>query len=192
MNETFTPDTQPNIADKPADTGAEPLPSDLGHTPELKLVPDDAPESGINTSVHTSHPTVDISRHLKAPRLSNVKPNTVSYDQAHKGININIPGAAQMRFGDTLVFHWGQNESSTQLLLRNITRESTVRVLCISYELITHAHYGVVDVFYEVHRDHQLIGTSPVVKVTVNGEPSPPAAPRQTQKGPHNSEQNAA
>lgn len=179
MNETFTHNTPLNITDIPVQPSAEPMLPESGNTRELKLVPNNVPAPQTKISMPMTYLALDISRHLKAPKLSNVKPNTVSYEQAHKGININIPGAAQMRFGDTLVFYWGTNKSSTQLHLRNISKDSTVRVLCISYQFISDPQYGLVDVYYEVHRDHQLIGTSPAVRVTVNRDPTPPATPRQ-------------
>lgn len=196
MNETFNPDEIPNTTNKSDQPCIEPLSAESEHNREIKLVPNDVPTKKDNDASPTLHPTVEISRQLKAPRLANVKPNTVSYQQAHKGVHINIPGSAQMRFGDTLVFYWGVNKSSTQIHLRTITKESTVRVLCISYEFLTYPQFGLVDVYYEVHRDKYLIGTSPVIRVTVHGEPTPtptpPATPRKAQEKPPTSDDKAA
>ena len=189
------PHPSPNIANKSDQHTPVFLRPESEHSQELKLVPNEMPPPD-HASSPMLHPTVDISRQLKAPRLGNVKPNTVSYQQAHKGININIPGSAQMRFGDTLAFYWGSNKSSTQLHMRTINKDSTVRVLCISYDLLSDPQYGLVDVYYEVHRNGYLIGTSPTIKVTVHSDPTtptpPPATAQQAQKKPQNGEEKAA
>lgn len=177
MNETFTPDETLNATNKSDQPHAQCLTAELEHHSELILVSDDLPPTIDKPSSPALHPTVEISRQLKAPRLGNVKPNTVSFQQAHKGVSINIPGSAQMRFGDTLVFYWGANKSSTQIHLRTVTKDTTVRVLCISYGFLTYQQFGLVDVYYEVHRDQYLIGSSPVIRVTVQSEPTPPTTP---------------
>lgn len=189
MNGTFTPDHPDNTTPISGQCGVQYLSPEPEHAPGLKLVSKDLPppetESpetdtpDINCTLPSVHPAADISRYLKAPKLSNVKPNTVSYEQAYKGININIPGSLQMRLGDTLMFYWGQNASSTLIHLRHITKDTTVRVLCVSYQLINEPQFGLVDVYYEVYRDDRLIGTSPAISVTVNGEPTPPATTKQ-------------
>lgn len=196
MIETFPHNNPPNIANKSDQPDTESLQPESEHSQELKLVPNDAPPPDNNGPSTMLHPTVEISRQLRAPRLGNVKPNIVSYQQAHKGVNINIPGSAQMRFGDTLVFYWGTNKSSTQLHMRTINKDSTVRVLCISYDLVSDPQYGLVDVYYQVHRHGYLIGTSPTIRVTVHAGPTtptpPPAASQQTQEKPQSGEEKAA
>jgi hypothetical protein len=207
MNESFTPDQPDNITPISGQPSVQHSPPEPEHAPGLKLLSKDvpppeteAPETAvsetaapeINSTSPSLHPVADISRHLKAPKLSNVKPNTISYEQAYKGININIPGSVQMRLGDTLMFYWGQNASSTRIHLRHITRDTTVRVLCVSYQLINEPQFGLVDVYYEVYRDDQLIGTSPAIRVTVNHEPTPPATPKRIPKTPEAEPKDAA
>lgn len=192
MNETFNPDVALNKSNLP-DLGIELITPLSRHATGLEHLPREQHQSEMDSILPPPRPVVDISRHLRAPKLSNVKPNTVTFEQAYSGVNVNIPGSVQMRMGDTLVFQWGTIRSSTRLHLRKITKDSTVRVLCVSYEFITEPEYGLLEVFYEVHRDEQLIGTSPVIKVTVKGDPTPPAAPRQKKAKPQdNNEQNAA
>lgn len=124
------------------------------------------------------HPQLNISRNLKPPKLAHVRPHSITNEQAHGGINVQIPGTTAMHFNDVLVFYWGLNKSSTRLLLRSITKQTTVRVLCISYDLMTHLHYGPVEVYYEVHRGPYLVGISPILHVTVGEDPTPPKATR--------------
>lgn len=173
MNKEFTVTAplNPTVIVNPY--SVQPSLTESGHPLKLKIVPINPPPEVTDSTVSIQHPELNISRHLKAPKLSHVKPNTVTYEQAHAGVDVNIPGSDKMRLGDILMFYWGQNKSSTQIHLRTITKDSTVRVLCVSYELIAHLQYGLVDVYYEVHRDQYLIGTSPAVRVTVNREPAP-------------------
>ncbi len=183
MNDAPTVNAPFNINTLMGPADLQPLPSEPGHLSKQKIVPINPLPQVTDDTVSIQHPELNISRHLKAPKLSHVKPNTVTYEQAHAGVNINIPGSEKMRLGDTLVFYWGQNKSSTRIHLRTIDKDSTVRVLCISYDFIAHLHYGLVDVYYEVHRDQQLIGTSPAVRVTVSSDPAPPKQ-RRTGRGP--------
>lgn len=184
MNEEFTPGTPSTINTTVDSASEQPSPPKSGSAPELTLVSNNPPPEGADSTVSTQHPDLNISRYLKAPKLANVKPNTVSYEQANAGVHINIPGSEKMRLGDTLVFYWGQNKSSTQIRLRTIDKDSTVRVLCVSYDLLAHVQYGLVDVYYEVHRDQYLIGTSPAVRVTVNRDPAPARQRQQQGNGP--------
>jgi hypothetical protein len=184
MNKEFAVTTPSGTTVHVNQSSAHPSRPEPGHSFKLKLLPINPLPEVTDSTVSIQHPELNISRHLKAPKLSHVKPNTVTYEQAHAGVNVNIPGSDKMRLGDTLMFYWGQNKSSTRIHLRTITKDSTVRVLCISYELIAHLQYGLVDVYYEVHRDQYLIGTSPAVRVTVNREPAPPRKKQQTGSGP--------
>ncbi|WP_240500469.1 hypothetical protein [Pseudomonas syringae] len=122
----------------------------------------------------------DISDSLKAPFLPHVKPDAISYEEVHTGVCVHIPGSAKMLFGDELVFYWGVNSSSTPILLKHVNSNSVVRVLCISYHFIECVQYGLVDLYFEVYRDQQLIGTSPALVVTVNR--NSPVTPRQRQR----------
>ena len=184
MNEEFTPDAPSNRTSTVDQASEQPSPLKQKHAPELTHVTINPLPEGADSTVSVQHPDLNISRYLKAPRLANVKPNTVSYEQANAGVHINIPGSEKMRLGDTLVFYWGQNKSSTLIRLRDISKDSTVRVLCVSYDLIAQAQYGLVDVYYEVHRDEYLIGTSPAIRVTVNRDPAPARQRAQRRNGP--------
>lgn len=118
----------------------------------------------------------NISNTLKAPLLPNVNPNSISHAQAYEGIAVHIPGSPLMEEGDTIVFHWGLNESSTRVL-HAVGFSVTVRVLCVTYSFIAHLQYGLVDVYFDVLRNGKLIGTSPAVLVTVNSDDSKKAIP---------------
>jgi hypothetical protein len=191
MNEEFTPGAPPNKNSTVEKASEQPTPLKQENAPELTLVSTNSHPEGADSTVSIQHPDLNISRYLKAPRLANVKPNTVSYEQANAGVHINIPGSEKMRLGDTLVFYWGQNKSSTLIRLRSISKDSTVRVLCVSYDLIAQVQYGLVDVYYEVHRDQYLIGTSPAVRVTVNRDPAPARQRPKRSNGPGSSTANA-
>lgn len=122
---------------------------------------------------------LDISQSLQAPRVPNVNPDAITYEQAHAGVNVHIPGSPQMRCEDVIVFYWGLHRSDSVLHQESIG-ESVVRVLGISYNYLPHAQYGLVDLTYEVRRGGVLIGTSPTLRVTVNY--SAPTTPRQRQR----------
>jgi hypothetical protein len=125
-----------------------------------------------------SKPT-DISQTLKPPILPNVDPDAISHEEAHAGISVHIPGALKMCTGDEIIFYWGRNASST-VLFHRVPENSVVRVLCISYNFVPYVQYGLVDLYYEVYRSKQLIGTSPVLRVNVNC--SAPVTPKQRQR----------
>ncbi len=172
MNGTFTDDQQKpsNSIGRPA-TGSDQ--SAARQERNTGLSNEALPVTPVDNPSVIQHPELNISRHLKAPRLPYVKPYVISHEQAQLGITVNIPGSAHMRFGDILVFYWGRNRSSTTIHLRTITRDSTVRVLCLAYPLINHQQYGPVDVYYEVHRGPFRIGTSETARVVVKPEPAP-------------------
>lgn len=188
MDEKFTGNEPQNRHDASDNTDVESLAPLSKPAPGTNIKTEKCSVSDTNTllatesidtiEVHANErQPLDISRHLRLPRFANIKPNIISHEQALSGIIVNIPGSAMMRFGDTLVFYWGQNKSSTPLLLHTISNDSTVRVLCISYQFITHLQYGLVDVYYEVYRGPQLIGTSPAARITVQRVPSQATTP---------------
>lgn len=118
----------------------------------------------------------NISNTLKAPHLPGVDPANISHDQAYAGISVHIPGSPLMEEGDTIVFHWGMNQSSTRIL-HAVGFSSTVRVLCIAYNFIQHLQFGLVDVYFEVFRRGKRIGISPATLVTVNRDGAKPVRP---------------
>lgn len=122
---------------------------------------------------------LDISESLKPPTLPNVNPDAISYDQAHAGVTVHIPGSPQMRCDDVIVFYWGLHKSVSSLY-QDATENSVVRVLCITYHFLPHAQYGLVDLHYQVQRCGVLIGTSPTLRVMVNY--APPTTPKQRQR----------
>lgn len=172
MNGEFTDDKQkPSTSvDHPA-TGSDQTAA--GEERTTGLSSEALPVTTMDNPPVIQHPELNISRHLKAPRLPYIKPYVISHEQAQLGITVNIPGSTHMRFGDRLVFHWGRNRSSTTIHLRTITRDTTVRVLCVAYPLINHPQYGPVDVYYEIHRGPFRIGTSQTARVVVKPEPAP-------------------
>jgi hypothetical protein len=122
---------------------------------------------------------LDISSDLKAPVLPNSNPAAISYEQAHAGVTIHIPGSPHMRCGDVIVFYWGLHKSVSHLY-QDANNASVVRVLCITYNFLPHAQYGLVDLYYEVHRCDRVIGRSPTLRVTVNY--FNPTTPKQRQR----------
>jgi hypothetical protein len=170
MNGKFTDDKQ-----KPSTSVEHPITgndqSAAGQERRTGLSSEVLPVTPVDNPPVIQHPELNISRHLKAPRLPYVKPYVISHEQAQLGITVNIPGSAHMRFGDRLVFYWGRNRSSTTIHLRTIPRDTTVRVLCVAYPLINHPQYGPVDVYYEIIRGPFLIGTSQTARVVVKPEP---------------------
>ncbi|RMQ41652.1 hypothetical protein ALQ04_00503 [Pseudomonas cichorii] len=109
----------------------------------------------------------DISASLKTPLLPNVKHNIITHEQIHAGVSIHIPHSPLLQRDDLIVLHWGLHQLSTPLL-HPLGKGGIVRILCITYNFIPHAQYGPVDLYYEIHRSGDLIGTSPTVRVTVN------------------------
>lgn len=122
---------------------------------------------------------LDISEHLKPPILPNTNPDAISYDEAHAGVTVHIPGAPQMRNEDVILFYWGMHKSESALY-QDATANSIVRVLCITYNFLPHVQYGLVDLRYEVQRCGVIIGRSPTLRVTVNY--AAPVTPRQRQR----------
>lgn len=122
---------------------------------------------------------LDISHSLRAPMVPNVNPDAITYEQAHAGVTVHIPGSALMRCEDVIVFYWGLHRSDSVLYQESIG-ENVVRVLGISYNYLPHAQYGLVDLTYEVWRNDVFIGRSPTLRVTVNY--SAPTTPRQRQR----------
>lgn len=187
MNDKFSNDKPLNIPEPTDDLSEQCSELAAKYLADLNLGaiggPIDALEADVASDDEESdtpiwHPSVNISRNLKPPKLAHVRPHSITYEQAHGGINVQIPGTPAMHFGDILVFYWGLNKSSTRLLLRTITKQTTARVLCVSYDLMTHLHFGPVEVYYEVHRGPYLVGISPITHVTVGEEPTPPKTTR--------------
>ncbi|KPY11826.1 Uncharacterized protein ALO55_00355 [Pseudomonas savastanoi pv. phaseolicola] len=125
------------------------------------------PHESLYRQARPLHLPSDISNTLKAPVLPDIDPDSISHEQAHASITIHIPGSVKMCWGDEIHFYWGKNLSSTTLFHR-VGENSVVRVLCISYNFTPYVQYGLVDLYYELYRDHRLIGTSPVLRVNVN------------------------
>ena len=124
-------------------------------------------------------PPSDISDTLKPPQLPHVNPDAITQEQVFAGIVIYIPGCVKLCEGDVIFFYWGRNVSSTQVYHR-VGANSIVREMCLSYHFMAEPQYGLVDLYYEIHRENQLIGTSPALRVTVNY--SPPLTPKQRQR----------
>ncbi len=125
------------------------------------------------------YPPSDISDTLKPPIVPNVNTDAITQEQAFAGVSIHIPGSVKLCEDDVIFFYWGRNVSMTTIYHR-VGANSIVRVMCLSYHFLTHLHYGLVDLYYEIYRDKQLIGTSPALKVTVNY--ATPITPRQRQR----------
>lgn len=185
MDDNSSDDKPLHIPESMADLSEQCSELATEYVPDLNAGPVEVPEPETDDESDTEvssppirHPKLDISRNLKPPKLAHVRPHSITYEQAHGGINVQIPGTAAMHFNDVLVFYWGLNKSCTRLLLRSINKQTTVRVLCISYDLMTHLHYGAVEVYYEVHRGPYLVGVSPILHVTVGEDPTPPKATR--------------
>lgn len=107
-----------------------------------------------------------ISASLKAPQLPNVNAGAITLEQVESGVTVLIPGSAQLRSEDIIVFYWGTHECYTPLHQSAVNQE-VVWLLCLAYPLIDQPQYGAVDLFYEVYRAEQLIGISPVVPVVI-------------------------
>lgn len=111
-----------------------------------------------------SLPTISAS--LKAPQLPNANPEAISLEQVNSGVTVLIPGSPQMRKEDVILFYWGSHECYQPLHLASGEQE-IVWLLCLAYPLIDRPQYGALNLFYEVYRADQLIGTSPVLQVEV-------------------------
>lgn len=111
-----------------------------------------------------SLPTISAS--LQAPQLPNVNPDAISVEQVNSGVTVLIPGSPQMRKEDVILFYWGSHECYQPLHLATGDQE-IVWLLCLAYPLIDRPQYGTLNLFYEVYRADQLIGTSPVLQVIV-------------------------
>jgi hypothetical protein len=110
---------------------------------------------------------LDISSSLRPPILPNVNPDAIRYDEAHAGVTIHIPGSPSLRCDDVILFYWGLHKSES-VLYQDPADSSVVRVLCITYNFLPHAQYGLVDLHYEVQRNGVIIGKSPMIRVNVH------------------------
>ena len=111
-----------------------------------------------------SLPTISAS--LKAPQLLNAAPEAISLEQVNSGVTVLIPGSPQLRKEDVILFYWGTHEC-WQPLHQASGDQDVVWLLCMAYPLIDRPQYGTLNLFYEVYRADQLIGTSPVLQVVV-------------------------
>lgn len=118
----------------------------------------DAPRSLLNL------PEISIS--LKPPRLANANPESVSQAQVQAGVTVLIPGSPMMRREDVIVMHWGAHTCSNTLFHDTIAHHA-VWSPCIDYRAIGLEQYGRLEMYYEVWRAEELIGTSPFVQVLV-------------------------
>lgn len=110
----------------------------------------------------------EISISLKLPKLDNARPDSITRDQVKAGVKVLIPGSPMMRKEDVIVFHWGAHACSNVLHHESIGH-NIVWVLCICYEYIDLQQYGPLELYYEVWRAEELIGTSPFLHVVVEG-----------------------
>lgn len=150
MNE-FKPEDMP--LDRPGVITVEPQPVDLYLQRYV-----DGTRSLLNL------PEISIS--LKPPKLDNANPESISRDKVKAGIKVLIPGSPMMRREDVIVFHWGAHACSNTLYHDSIGH-NIVWVLCICYEYIDLQQYGPLDLYYEVWRAEELIGTSPFLQAVV-------------------------
>ncbi|MCQ3002093.1 hypothetical protein NLO98_20290 [Pseudomonas syringae] len=88
MNEELTPHAPANIDPTVDQASEQPSPLKQEHALELKLVTINPLPEGADSPVSVQHPDLNISRYLKAPRLADVKSNTVSYEQANARVHV--------------------------------------------------------------------------------------------------------
>ncbi|KTB87093.1 hypothetical protein ACTAB9_19140 [Pseudomonas syringae] len=147
--------------------------------------PDAVREAPLQESTYqkmtSEHIPSDVSDTLKPPILPDNGDAAVSHEQVHTGVVVHIPGSVKMCCGDEIRFYWGKNLSTTTLFHR-VGENSVIRVLCVSYDFVPHAQYGLVDLYYELYRDHRLIGTSPTLRVNVKHSMPANSRARQRQR----------
>ncbi|MDY0936448.1 hypothetical protein [Pseudomonas viridiflava] len=161
------------------DDSKTPPPDERPKEDAVDVVEEPAAAYAENKPAVAAMPPSDISDTLKPPQLPHVNPDAITQEQVFSGIVIHIPGSVKLCEGDVIIFYWGRNASQTQVYHR-VGANSIVRAMCLSYHFMAEPQYGLVDLYYEIHRDTHLIGTSPALKVTVNY--SPPLTPKQRQR----------
>ena len=114
---------------------------------------------------------LDISISLKPLKLGNANPELITRDKVKAGVSVLIPGSPMMRKEDVIVFHWGAHTCSNTLFHESIGH-NIVWVPCICYAYMEIQQYGPLDLYYQVWRAEELIGTSPFLQVVVepNGQ----------------------
>ncbi|MFJ4145347.1 hypothetical protein [Pseudomonas sp. NPDC089734] len=115
----------------------------------------------------TGEINTDLSNALERPLLPGINSDAISHEQVHAGISVHIPYSPVMQPDDLIIFYWGRHQTSTPIRQQD-TENTIAGILCITYNLITHVQYGLVELYYEIHRADQLIGTSPLLRVTVS------------------------
>ncbi len=108
----------------------------------------------------------EISISLRPPSLGNANPESVSQAQVQAGITVLIPGSPMMRREDVIVMHWGAHECSNTLFHDTIGHH-IVWSPCIDYQALGLKQSGRLEMYYQVWRAEELIGTSPFVEVAV-------------------------
>lgn len=109
---------------------------------------------------------VEISISLKPIKLGNANPELITRDQVKAGVSVLIPGSPMMRKEDVIVLHWGIHTCSNTLYHESIAH-NIVWVPCICYPYIGPQQYGPLQLYYQVWRAEEIIGTSPFLHVVV-------------------------
>lgn len=88
MNKELTRDAPSNTYSTTVQASEQPSPLKQEHASELTFVTFNALPEGPDFTVSIQPPDLNISRYLKAPRLANVKSNSVSYEQANARVHV--------------------------------------------------------------------------------------------------------
>lgn len=122
-------------------------------------------------SALTETPWVDllaplISEHLPAPELEEgLNPDSIPLKRAREGMKVHITGSDCLLPGDTLYLMWGGQRIGPEAM-----DEENIEHLVPATFLVIHSptHFlrqGHVKVCYDLYRNNQRIGTSPILNV---------------------------
>jgi hypothetical protein len=104
---------------------------------------------------------------LLAPVVPQANDGMIEHNDARHGVQVQIPQYGNAQAGDVIVLNWGGVALAGQVLTEAATLQPVVLSIIVPFDTVQTAGDGATKVLYEVHRDNQLRGTSPVCVVNV-------------------------
>lgn len=105
-----------------------------------------------------------ISEHLPAPTLQKgINPNAISLKQLKTGFKALIPSSDCLMPGDTVILMWGSKCYEPRAVTEDNLKQKVLADELIIHSELSFLPQGRVKVCYDVHRNGQRIGTSPIL-----------------------------
>lgn len=113
--------------------------------------------------LNLSAPAVD----LPAPIIDQADDGVISNADAKQSVSVDIPAYDDVRPGDEITLYWGVNNLPVQTVIAGDENENPIFIILVDYATVALTPDGNVDVYYVVHRNTLLFGTSAVTTVSV-------------------------